>query len=100
MTGYVAFLRGVNLGKRKVLSPDLKHVFETMGFADAKTLLASGNVVFSAETEKGLATRIEKGLEQKFGFSIGVVLRSQEALQQMIKADPFGAIPKDADAKL
>ncbi|HEV7718144.1 MAG TPA: DUF1697 domain-containing protein [Arsenicitalea sp.] len=100
MTVLVAFLRGVNLGKRKVLSADLKHAFDAMGFSGARTLLASGNVVFEAEESPGLAARIEQGLEQKFGFPIGVVLRSQEALRAMIAADPFAAIPKDADAKL
>jgi uncharacterized protein (DUF1697 family) len=100
VTVFVAFLRGVNLGKRKVLSADLKQAFDGMGFADAKTLLASGNVVFQAEDEPALAARIEKGLEQKFGFPIGVVLRSQEALQAMVAADPFATIPEGADAKL
>lgn len=100
MTAFVAFLRGVNLGKRKVLSTDLKHAFDSMGFSDAKTLLASGNVVFSAEEEPGLAARIETGLQQKFGFPIGVVLRSQQDLRAMVAAAPFGSIPEDADAKL
>lgn len=100
MTRYAAFLRGVNLGKRTVRSADLRAAFLAMGFADAETLIASGNVVFSAEPEQGLSTRIENGLHQAFGFEIGTVLRSQAELEAMIAAAPFAGIPADADAKL
>ena len=102
MTGYVAFLRGVNLGKRTVRSADLKQAFTGMGFADARTLIASGNVVFSAgETDEEKLTRtIEAGLEKAFGFDIGTVLRSQAELEAMVASRPFAKIPEDADAKL
>jgi uncharacterized protein (DUF1697 family) len=100
LTDFVAFLRGVNLGNRRVKSADLKAAFEGMGFAGVKTILASGNVLFEAGGEKGLQARIEKGLQEKFGFEIGTVLRSQEALRAMIAAEPFASVPKDADAKL
>ena len=59
MTRYVAFLRGVNLGKRTVKSAELKAAFEAMGFENVKTLLASGNVLFDARAGKGLKDQIE-----------------------------------------
>ena len=62
MTRYAAFLRGVNLGKRTVKSAELKAAFETMGFENVKTLLASGNVLFDARAGKGLQGKIEAGL--------------------------------------
>jgi uncharacterized protein (DUF1697 family) len=99
VTVFVAFLRGVNLGKRTVKSVDLIAAFEAMGFSAVKTLIASGNVVFSAEDEPGLAARIEQGLEQKFGFEIGTVLRTQQALREMVAVGPFKDVPADADAK-
>lgn len=100
MTVFVAFLRGVNLGKRTVKSADLAAAFEAMGFAKARTLIASGNVIFEADAEPNLAARIEAGLKQKFGFEIGTVLRTQQALREMVKAEPFKSIAADADAKL
>ena len=100
MTVFVAFLRGVNLGKRTVKSADLVSAFDGMGFANTRTLIASGNVIFEADAEPNLAARIETGLKQKFGFEIGTVLRTQEALREMVKAAPFKSIPADADAKL
>lgn len=100
MTRQVAFLRGVNLGRRTVRSADLKAAFIGLGFADAEPLLASGNVVFTAPDDKGLAARIEAGLAKTFGFAIGTVLRSHAELAAMIAADPFAAVPAEADAKL
>jgi uncharacterized protein (DUF1697 family) len=66
MTRYAAFLRGVNLGKRTVKSAELKAAFEAMGFADVKTLLASGNVLFDARASKTLQQKIETGLAMFF----------------------------------
>jgi uncharacterized protein (DUF1697 family) len=99
MTRYAAFLRGVNLGKRTVKSAELKAAFEQMGFTDVKTLLASGNVLFDATSSKGLKEKIETGLEARFGFQIGTVLRSSDELREMVKSDPFGR-EEDEDAKL
>lgn len=42
-----AFLRGVNVGGMSMKMDRLKQAFTEMGYPDAKTLLASGNVVFS-----------------------------------------------------
>jgi uncharacterized protein (DUF1697 family) len=100
MTRFVAFLRGVNLGKRTVRSAELKAAFEAMGLADVKTLLASGNVAFTAADAPELAARIEAALAQKFGFDIGTVLRSREQLRAMVAADPFGGKGEAADLKL
>lgn len=97
MTRYGAFLRGVNLGKRTVKSTELKAAFEAMGFAEVKTLLASGNVLFDTKAGKGLQGKIELGLEKAFGFAVGTVLRSVDELKAMVKADPFrGEVESDA----
>jgi uncharacterized protein (DUF1697 family) len=99
MTRYAAFLRGVNLGKRTVKSAELKTAFQREGFENVKTLLASGNVLFDAKTEKGLRAQIEAGLKEQFGFEIGTVLRSIDELKAMVKSDPYGR-QEGEDAKL
>ena len=98
---YAAFLRGVNLGKRTTRSADIKAAFEAMGYDNVHTLIASGNVLFSAEraADAALAAKLEKGLEDKFGFKIGVVLRSLEELRAMAASAPFASVPGDVDAK-
>lgn len=100
MSAFAAFLRGVNLGDRTMKSADLCAAFEAMGFSGARTLLASGNVVFEAEPDPHLARRIEAGLLAAFGFEVGVVLRTRSALRAMVAANPFASVPAGADAKL
>jgi uncharacterized protein (DUF1697 family) len=99
MTRFAAFLRGVNLGRRTVKSTELKTTFEAMGFADVKTLLASGNVLFDTRSARGLKDKIEAGLGEQFGFAIPVVLRAIDELKAMVAADPFGR-KEGEDAKL
>jgi uncharacterized protein (DUF1697 family) len=97
---YAAFLRGVNLGKRSVKSADLIAAFGAMGFKSAKTLIASGNVLFDGDNSPDLQQRIEAALEKKFGFDIGTVLRSQDELRAMVKSDPFGGETESEQQKL
>src|SRR5213080_4771343 len=69
MPRYAAFLRGVSPMNAKM--PELKQAFESAGFTDVKTILSSGNVVFSArrasETslERSAARRIVTFLRDK-----------------------------------
>ena len=44
MERYVAFLRGMNLGKRRIKNEELRREFEALGFEDVATFRASGNV--------------------------------------------------------
>lgn len=98
MTRHVALLRGVNLGKRQVKSSELAAAFTAMGFDNVKTLVASGNVLFDAETaDRGT---IEVALSQAFSFPIEVVLRTQDELRALIALDPFAGRAEDADTKL
>lgn len=100
MARYVAFLRGVNLGKRQTKSADLKKVFESLGYASVRTLISSGNVSFETGATKGLKARIEKALEEHFGFEIGVVVRSQAELAAMIASTPYARLDPKADVAL
>jgi len=100
VTRHVALLRGVNLGKRQVKSAELKAAFEAMGFANVKTLLASGNVLFDAATAEVSRKAIEDALETRFGFDIGTVLRSQDEVRALIAADPFSGRKEDENTKL
>ena len=49
MPRYVAFLRGINVGKRRLPMGQLKSAFQAMGFAEVSTFIASGNVIFSSK---------------------------------------------------
>jgi uncharacterized protein (DUF1697 family) len=99
MATWFAFLRGINLGKRQVKMAELKTCLEGAGFTDIKTVVASGNVRLSAEgTETQIKARLETAIEAKFGFVVGVVLRSETELRTMLDSKPFASLDPKADA--
>ncbi len=56
MERYVAFLRGMNLGNRRIKNEELRAEFEAMGFEEVATFRASGNVIFAAPEKSESAT--------------------------------------------
>ena len=99
MNRYVAFLRGVSPMNAKM--PELKRAFEAAGFADVKTLLSSGNVVFSdlGDTVDVLERRAEEAMRAELGHHFGTIIRPAGYLREIIAGDPFGAFELPAEAK-
>jgi uncharacterized protein (DUF1697 family) len=102
LTKYVCFLRGINVGGRIIRMEILKEVFVSLGFRDAKTLLASGNVIFSSkETDVVILTKeIELALKRAFDMEIGVVIRTIEYIQELVKSDPFKTAEQELGTRL
>ncbi len=90
---YVAFLRGMNLGKRRVKNEELRAEFEALGLEDVATFRASGNVIFAAgrESEAALVQRIEASLGAGLGYEVPVFLRSCEEVAAIAAEAPFDA---------
>ena len=81
--GFVALLRGINLGKlNKVDMKSLKELFIELGYQDVRTYIQTGNVLFSNKEYDVQA--LEEELLKKYGFEIPVVIRTKEELQQII----------------
>jgi uncharacterized protein (DUF1697 family) len=99
MPRYVAFLRGVSPMNARM--PELKRCFEATGFTDVKTVLSSGNVVFSAgeQSETGLASRAEAAMAEHLGRAFATIVRPQSELRELIDADPFAAFDLPTNAK-
>ena len=92
------FLRGINLGKRQMKMAELKACLEEAGFTEVKTVLASGNVRLTGEgSAEAVKARIEKAISDAFGFKVGVVLRSEQQMDAMLKGNPFGTLDPEAD---
>jgi uncharacterized protein (DUF1697 family) len=100
MDRYVAFLRGMNLGGRRITNEDLRSHFEALGCVEVATFRASGNVVFGAEGEKpaALTERLEAGLGESLGYAVPVFLRSAKELRGIAAATPFDAKAVEASA--
>lgn len=89
---YVALLRGINVGGNTMIKmSDLAALFASLGFNGVKTYINSGNIAFDlAKTaEKGLVTKIEGALEEKFDRAISVMVREQCAIGEILAANPF-----------
>jgi uncharacterized protein (DUF1697 family) len=93
MERYVAFLRGMNLGGRRIKNDELKQRFEQLDLSDVSCFRASGNVVFAADEsdETRLKARIEVGLGESLGYEVPVFLRSVEELRAVAAQVPFDA---------
>ncbi len=103
MIRYALFLRGINVGgNKKVPMAQLKATLENMGLTDVKTLLASGNVMFTAKKENITAfiKRVAATLEKEFGFTIPVLMREMSRLEEMFASEPFKGIKVTKDIRL
>src|SRR5262245_11535565 len=93
---YLALLRGVNnIGMtRRVVMADLRVVFEELGFRDVRTLLNSGNVIFSAPNigRGDVLARIEKGLAAKLGLTSPVTVLSGQEVAGAVRNNPFSGV--------
>jgi len=78
MPRYVAFLRGMNLGKRRLPMSQLKGLFEELGFEEVETFIASGNVIFSSKAKpvSQLEARIARHLEASLGYAVDTFVRT------------------------
>jgi uncharacterized protein (DUF1697 family) len=90
MPRYAAFLRAVSPMNAKM--PELKRAFETAGFTDVKTLLSSGNVVFSARAASAasLERKAEAAMRKRLGHAFLTIVRPLDALREMLASDPYG----------
>jgi len=94
----VALLRGVNnIGKtNRVAMADLRDLFEGLGFRDVRTVLNSGNVVFSSAGGRDDAVRrIEKGFAKKLDLEPIVIVLSAAEVVAAVRDNPLARIARN-----
>ncbi len=91
MPRYVAFLRGMNLGGRRIKNEDLRARFEELGLDGVATFRASGNVIFDAggDDPAALTELIETGLGESLDYEVPVFLRVAEEMRGVASHEPF-----------
>ncbi|MCI0537651.1 MAG: DUF1697 domain-containing protein [Verrucomicrobiales bacterium] len=91
MQRYVAFLRGMNLGKRRLAMSRLKVLFDELEFNDVATFIASGNVIFSSQINDAseLESRVAKHLEGALGYRVDTFVRTTEEVARIGNAKVF-----------
>ena len=89
---HVALLRGINVGRAKrVAMADLRALVTELGYGDVRTLLNSGNVVFSAPgvATESASNRIEKTLSERLGVSTQVTVLASAELGVAVNDNPL-----------
>jgi uncharacterized protein (DUF1697 family) len=90
MTKYAAFLRGVNVGGVNLKMTEVAAALAAAGFANARTILASGNVLL--ESSAGVAAvrkKAEATLREKFGYDAWVLVYDIDTVRAVVDAYPF-----------
>jgi len=91
----VALLRGINVGTAKRVSmADLRRVFEDLGYDDVRTLLNSGNVVFTIRkaASRDHAARLQKAIVDRLGVQSRVVVLTREEIADAVAANPLTSV--------
>ena len=92
MFRFIAFLRAINVGGgRTVKMQSLRQIFESLGFFNVATFIASGNVVFETTTKRTetLERKIEKGLKEALGYEVRTFVRGEDELAKIANHRPF-----------
>ena len=74
MPHYIAFLRGMNLGNRRLKMDVLRTLFEELKFSGVETFIASGNVIFTAKSND--PQKLEQQIEAHLKKSLGAIMDS------------------------
>jgi uncharacterized protein (DUF1697 family) len=91
MHSAVALLRGINVGgHRRVPMADLRELAGEIGLVNARTYVASGNLVFESTIAMAqVEPLLERAIERRFGFAVDVVVRDATQWGSLVVANPF-----------
>ncbi|MFT4083698.1 MAG: DUF1697 domain-containing protein [Nocardioides sp.] len=91
MTSFVALLRGVNVGGIKVPMADLRELAAGLGLDDVRTVLASGNLLFTHDGADAVELRrmLEEALTERFSYAATVFVLPRDTLAAQAAAYPY-----------
>ena len=89
---YVALLRAINVGGHAVKMAVLRGHFESLGFSNVETFIASGNVIFDSRARPAaLQKMIEARLQESLGYEVATFIRTTAEVEAVSKYQPFSA---------
>jgi uncharacterized protein (DUF1697 family) len=90
MNQYAAFLRGVNVGGLNLKMAEVAVAFADAGFADVRTVLASGNVLLDSPGDAAaVRSTAEAALRERFGYQAWVLVYEIDTVRAILEAYPF-----------
>lgn len=99
-TTNIAFLRGINVGgKHRLPMADLRSMFEAAGASTVRTLLQSGNVVFTCGAAEvvDMVAAVERAIATELDFEAPIATRTVDEVEAALSACPF--VEDDPDGK-
>lgn len=98
MPRYVALFRGINVGKAKrIAMADLRALLEELGYRDVRTLLNSGNAIFSgtAGATANHARKIRTALARQIGVDALIIVKSAQDVAGIMAGNELGGVATD-----
>lgn len=95
---HVALIRGINVGRAKrVAMSDLRTLFTALNYRDVRTVLNSGNVVFSAGRAKGqrIADRVQKEMVERLGVAARVLVLARADYAAVMEENALRSVASD-----
>ena len=102
MAKYIAFLRAINVGGHNVKMAFLRQLFESLGFSNVETFIASGNLVFetSSKNAQVIEWEIENRLREALGYEVATFIRTDAELRAIGNYNPFNQSDLDGAVAL
>jgi uncharacterized protein (DUF1697 family) len=97
MPTYVVLLRAVNLaGHGKLSMADFRKTLSGLGFEKVDTYIQSGNAIIDTKLPAAkVAESVAAALQKLMGAPVGVVVRTHDQLDRLIRENPFAAEAED-----
>jgi uncharacterized protein (DUF1697 family) len=93
---YVAFLRAVNVGPRRVAMATARDVLSELGLDEVGSYVNSGNLLFSASgTAADHEAAIRSAMEERFGFELTTFVRTATQVHTLVDQRPFGVLARE-----
>lgn len=87
---WFVFLRGMNLGGRRLTNDELCTAVVACGYEDVQAYQASGNLVIRTDASgQSLTTALEDGLEAELGYPVPTFVRGAADLRRLAASEPF-----------
>ena len=97
----IALLRSMVIGKRRVSGADVRALAEAAGGIDARSVIATGNVVFrSRKAPATLEREMEAACAAAFGQPTEIVVKTADEWRALLAANPFSKQAGTAPARV
>jgi uncharacterized protein (DUF1697 family) len=97
----IALLRSILINGRRVKGEEARGLAEAVGGTDARSVIATGNVVFrSRKATATLEREMEKACAAEFGKPTEIIVRTADEWRALLAANPFPEKAQTAPARI